>query len=107
MIIELSDLLLFSKALNGENSGIELPEVHTKETRDNDIFKMTTRTEKARSEFTFKTCRIASRLEKLINLREQVGLKNRILRTMWNFFEKFSGRSFLHLAIILRLSKLL
>ena len=50
-----------------------------------------TRTEKARSEFTFKTCRIANRLENLINLREPSGLKNRILRTMWNF----SRRNFL------------
>ena len=41
-----------------------------------------TRTEKARSEFTFKTCRIANRLENLINLREPSGLKNRILRTV-------------------------
>ena len=61
--IQLNDLLLVSKALNEENSGIELPEVHTKETRNNEIFKMAkTRTEKARSEFSFKTCRIANRL---------------------------------------------
>ena len=95
MFIQLKDLLLVSKALNEENSGIELPEVHTKETRINEIFKMTkTRTEKARSEFTFKTCRIENRLENLINLREPSGLKNRILRTMWNFFEKkFSERN--------------
>ena len=95
IIIQLNDLLLVSKALNEENSGIELPEVHSKETRNNDIFKMTkTRTEKARSEFTFKTCRIANCLENLINLREPSGLKNRILRTMRNFFEKkFSERN--------------
>ena len=71
MFIQLNDLLLVSKALNEENSAIELPEVHTKETRNNEIFKMTkTRTEKACSEFTFKTCRIANRLENFINLRE-------------------------------------
>ena len=40
MFIQLNDLLLVSKALNEENSGIELPEVHTKETRNNEIFKM-------------------------------------------------------------------
>ena len=75
MFIHLNDLLLVSKALNEENSGIDL---HTKETRNNEFFKMTiTRTEKARSEFTFKTCRIANRLENLITLREPVGLKNR------------------------------
>ena len=33
MFIQLNDLLLVSKALNEENSGIELPEVHTKQTR--------------------------------------------------------------------------
>ena len=79
MFIQLNDLLLVSKALNEENSVIELTEVHTKETRNNEFFKMTkTRTEKARSEFTFKTCRTANRLEKLVNLREPSGLKNRI-----------------------------
>ena len=89
MFIQLNDLLLVSKALNEENNGIELPEVHTKETRNNEIFKLTkTRTEKARSQFTFKTCRIANRLEHLKNLWDPHGLKNRILRTMWNFFEK-------------------
>ena len=95
MFIQPNDLLLVSKALNEENSGIELPEVHTKETRNNEIFKMMkTRTEKARSEFTFKTCQIANNLENLINLREPSGLKNRILNTMLNFFEKkFSERN--------------
>ena len=95
MFTQLNDVLLVSKALNEENSGIELPEVHTKETWNNEIFKMTkARTEKARSEFNFKTCRIANRLENLINLREPSALKNRILRTMWNFFEKkFSERN--------------
>ena len=95
MFILHNDLILVSKALNGETSGIERPEVHTKETRNNEIFKLTkTRTEKARSEFTFKTCRISNRLENLINLREPSGLKNRIFRTMWNFFEKkFSERN--------------
>ena len=79
MFIQFNDLLLVPKALNEENSGIELPEVHTKETRNNEIFKMTkTRTEKAPSEFTFKSCRNANRLENLINLREPSGLKNRI-----------------------------
>ena len=39
MFILPSDLLLASKALNEENSGIELPEVHTKETRNKKIFK--------------------------------------------------------------------
>ena len=81
--------MLITKDLNEENSGIELSKVHTKETRINEIFILTkTRTEKASSEFTFKLCRIARGLEILINLRELVGLKNRILRTMWSFFEK-------------------
>ena len=39
MFIQLNDLLLVSKALNEENSSIELPEVHTKETRNNEILK--------------------------------------------------------------------
>ena len=54
---------LVSKALNEENSDIELPEEHTKETMNNKIFKMKkTRREKAGSEFTFKTSRISNSL---------------------------------------------
>ena len=78
-------------AASEKNSGIELPEVHTKETRNNEIFKMTkTRTENARSEFTFKTCRIANRLENLINLRNH-------LRRKTEYYVRgiFSRRNFL------------
>ena len=39
MFIQLNDLLLASKALNEDNSGIELPEVHTKETRNKKNFQ--------------------------------------------------------------------
>ena len=89
MFIQLKNLLLVSKVLNEKISVIGLPEVFTKETRNNEIFKMTkTQTEKAPREFTFKTCRFANRLENLLELREPVGLKNRTLRKMWNFFEK-------------------
>ena len=52
MFIDLNDLLLVAKALNEEKSGIELPEVHTK---NDEIFKMAkTRREKARSESPLK-----------------------------------------------------
>ena len=55
MYIQVNDLILVSKTLNEENSGIELPEVDTKETKHNKIFKMTkTGTEKARSDFNLK-----------------------------------------------------
>ena len=70
MFFQLNDLLLVSKALTEENSGLELPEVHTKETRNYEIVKTTkTRTEKARSEFTFKTCRIADPPRKFNKLK--------------------------------------
>ena len=41
MFIQLNNPLLVSKALNEENSDIELPEVLMKETRNDEIFKMT------------------------------------------------------------------
>ena len=49
MFIQLNDLLLVSKALNEENSGIELPEVHTKETRNNEIQNLEQRKRAANS----------------------------------------------------------
>ena len=49
-----------------------------------------TRTEKPCRKFTFKTHQIAIRLESLLKLRQPVGLKNRSLSTMWNFYDKFS-----------------
>ena len=92
MFIQLNDLLLVSKALIEENCGIKLPEIYTKGTRSNEIFKMTkTRTEKARSGFIFKTCRIANRLGNLIILAESVWLKNQILQKCGIF----SRRNFL------------
>ena len=55
MLIQLNYLLQVSKVLNEENSAIELPEIHTKGTRNNKIFRMMkTRREKAPSEFTLK-----------------------------------------------------
>ena len=95
MFIQLSTLLTIVKALKKEIRGNELPDVRTKEIMTNKIIKrMKFRTEKARSDFTLKTCRIANHLENLMNIREQVEIKNRILRTMWYFFEiKFSKQS--------------
>ena len=91
MFIQLNDLLLVSKAFNEENSGIKLPEEHTKETENNKNFKMTkTPTEKARSEFNFKTCQIANRLENVKNFREPVGP---ITTLNMQFFEKFPERN--------------
>ena len=55
---------------------------------------MKTRTEKARGEFTFKTCRILNSLENLINIREPDGLKNQILHTMWSFLRNFLSEIF-------------
>ena len=86
MIIQLNDQLLVSKDLNDENSGIELPEVHMKETRNNEIFKMT-KTRKRTANLPLKPVELQNRLENLINL---TGWKNRILRTLWIFFVKFS-----------------
>ena len=107
MFIQLNDLLLVSKASNEENRGFELPEVDTKETMNNEIFKMTkTRTEKAPIEFTFETCRIANHLETSINLREPGGLEKPNITYNMEFFREIFWAKYLHFAIVLRLPKL-
>ena len=64
MFTQLNDLLKVSKDRSEENSDIELPELHTKRSRNNETFKTTkTGTEKARSEFTIKNCLFAYGLE--------------------------------------------
>ena len=91
IFIQFNYLLLASKALNEEFNGIELTEVHRKKQGQKIYKMMKTRTEKVRSEFPLKTCRTANCLENLINLREPIGLKNRIKRDknrIWNFSKK-------------------
>ena len=48
------------------------------------------RTEKARNEFVFRTSRIVNRLEPYIHFDKGIGLKTRILNTMWKV-EKTPG----------------
>ena len=79
MLIQLNELLLVSKTLKEENRGVELPEVHTNETRNNRFFskcrKFQQRKRAANSPF--------KPVKK--NLGKPVGLKNETIRTMWNF----------------------
>ena len=54
--------------------------------RTNELFKLPkTRTEKARNDFFFRTCRLANRIEKYIEFNTKKGLKNRVLNFMWKF----------------------
>ena len=49
----------------------------------------TARTEKARAEFCFRTCRLANKLQERVAFFEPLGLKNRILDFMWQYFHQF------------------
>ena len=54
--------------------------------RTNELFKLPkTRTEKARNDFFFRTCRLANRIEKYIEFNTKKGLKNRVLNFIWKF----------------------
>ena len=48
----------------------------------------TARTEKARAEFCFRTCRLANKLPERVAFFEPLGLKNRILDFMWQYFHQ-------------------
>ena len=47
-----------------------------------------TRTKKARSEFAFRNCRLANRLEKYVEFSRPYGLKKRLINLMWEFVNK-------------------
>ena len=93
MFLQLNDMLLLSKITNEEmGTSISLPEWPEIRGRTSEIFKLwKTRTEEGRSEFVFRNCRLVNRLDNYIHFMNPQGLKNRLLKLMWNFVdEKYS-----------------
>ena len=76
MCLQLNDFLLLRKLTSEEVREPKLPERETKSARAHDLFRTwTTRTEKVRNEFMFRTSRLANRLEKQIDFTKKIGLK--------------------------------
>ena len=91
MFIQLNNILLLASLDSNERNEIVLNR-RTTRARNTEIFEMRkVRTEKARNEFVFRTSRIVNRLEPYIHFDKRIGLKTRILNTMWKFVnERFS-----------------
>ena len=91
MFIQLNNILLLASLHSNERNEIVLNR-RTTRARNTEIFEMQkVRTEKARNEFVFRTSRIVNRLEPYIHFDKRIGLKTRILNTMWKFVnERFS-----------------
>ena len=93
MFLQLNDKLLLSKITTEEmGTSVSLPERPEIRGRRREIFKLwKTRTEKGRSEFVFRNCRLDNRLDYYIDFVNPQGLKNRLLKLMWKFVdEKYS-----------------
>ena len=91
MFLQLNDMLLLSKITNEEmGSSISLPERSEIKGRSESFKLWKTRTEKGRSEFVFRNCRLVNRLDEYIDFMNPQGLKNRLLKLMWKFDEKYS-----------------
>ena len=91
MFLQVNDLLLHAKVMNESSHCIELPDLKSAYGRRKEVFRLQkTRTEKARSEFTFRNCRIANRLEKYVEFSRPYGLIN----LMWEFVnERFCDKN--------------
>ena len=111
IFLQLNDLLFLSKICQDEDNELKsiLPHNLSKaenSTRRKEIFSLKkTRTEKRRSEFIFPTCRLANKINDKIKFHEAKDLKARLIKLMWEFVEKKFSSSNVHLAIVLRLSK--
>ena len=79
---------MMAKFMHEENDHIMLPAKIEYPGRTKEMFNLNkTRTEKARGECTFRTCRLINRLNQKIEFREMRGLKRRLIQTMWKFFD--------------------
>ena len=74
--------------MHEENDHIKLSAKIENPGRTKEIFNLNkTRTEKARGEYTFRTCRLVNRLNQKIEFREMRGLKRRLIQMLWEFFD--------------------
>ena len=86
MFLHVNDLLLLAKVMHESSHCIELPDLTSANGRTKDVFRLQkTRTEKARSKFTF---RLANRLEKYVEFSRTYGFKKRLINLMWKFVNK-------------------
>ena len=77
------------KVMHESSYCIELPDLTGAKGRTKEVFRLQkTRTEKARSEFTFRNCRLVNRLEKNVEFSRPYGLKKRLIILMWEFVNK-------------------
>ena len=84
MFMQLNDILLLSK-LTEDDRFLPMLKQNPEKGRTNELFKLLkTRTEKARNDFFFRTCRLANRIEKYIEFNTKKGLKNRVLNFIFH-----------------------
>ena len=85
MLIQMSDILFLANVMTEYDEIISLPERQDPQRRITEVFKpFKTRTEKARGEFVFRTCRLVNRIEKYIDISKPIGLKSRLIKFMQN-----------------------
>ena len=88
LILQLNELMMMASFMHEGNNHIKLPAKIENPGRTKEIFNLNkTRTEKARGEYTFRTCRLINRLNQKIVFREMRGLKQRLIEMMWKFFD--------------------
>ena len=84
LFLQLNELLMMASFMHEGNNHIKLPAKIENPGRTKEIFNLNkTRTEKARGEYTFRTCRLINRLNQKIEFREMRGLKQRLIQMMW------------------------
>ena len=88
MFFQLKHLLFLSKYFHEMRfTGVDLNITTTMSKNSRMMFDIkTARTEKARAEFCFRTCRLANKLPERVAFFEPLGLKNRILASCGNTF---------------------
>ena len=72
----MSGILFLVKVMTKDNEIISLPERQDPQRRITEVFKhYKTRTEKARGEFVFRTCRLVNRIKKYIDISKPIEIK--------------------------------
>ena len=75
LFLQLNNLLMMAKFMHEENDHIKLPAKIEIPGRTKEIFNLNkTRNEKARREYTFRTCCLINRLNQKLEFRERRGL---------------------------------
>ena len=73
MFLQVNDLFLLAKVTHESSHCIELPDLTNANGRPKEARLQKTRTEKARSEFTYRNCRLENRLEKYVEFSRPYG----------------------------------